>query len=54
MNELNSDENYNNQTYKDIKYIEENGIEFGYARKFMKWMAKFWKDNWKSKNILWE
>ena len=32
MNELDKKENYTNQTLEDIKHIDENGIEFWYAR----------------------
>lgn len=32
MNRLEKDSNYTNQTFKDIKHIDENGIEFWYAR----------------------
>ena len=32
MNEIEKNENYNNQTFEDIKHIDENGIEFWYAR----------------------
>jgi DNA-damage-inducible protein D len=32
MNELDKKENYTNQTFEDIKHIDENGIEFWYAR----------------------
>ena len=32
MNKLKENQNYNNQTFEDIKHIEENGIEFWYAR----------------------
>ena len=32
MNKLEKNENYNNQTFEDIKRIDENGIEFWYAR----------------------
>ena len=32
MNKLKKNQNYNNQTFEDIKHIEENGIEFWYAR----------------------
>ena len=31
MNELDNKENYN-KTFEDIKHIDENGIEFWYAR----------------------
>ena len=32
MNELDKKENYTIQTFEDIKHIDENGIEFWYAR----------------------
>ena len=32
MNELDKKENYTNQTFEDIKHIDENGIGFWYAR----------------------
>ena len=32
MNKLNKKENYTNQTFEDIKHIDENGIEYWYAR----------------------
>ena len=32
MNKLDKNENYNNKTFEDIKHIDENGIEFWYAR----------------------
>ncbi len=32
MNKLDKNENYNNQTFEDIKHIDENGIEYWYAR----------------------
>lgn len=35
MNKLEKNENYSNQTFEDIKYIDENGIEFWYARELM-------------------
>ena len=36
MKELDNKENYNNKTFEDIKHIDENGIEFWYARELMK------------------
>jgi len=36
MNELIDKENYSNQTFEDIKHIDENGNEFWYARELMK------------------
>ena len=35
MNKLNKNENYNNKTFEDIKHIDENGVEFWYARELM-------------------
>lgn len=35
MNKLEKSENYNNKTFEDIKHIDENGIEFWYARELM-------------------
>ncbi len=35
MNELDKKENYNNKTFEDIKHIDENEIEFWYARELM-------------------
>ncbi len=32
MNKLKENQNYNNQTFEDIKHINENGIEYWYAR----------------------
>ena len=32
MSELEKRENYNNETFEDIKHIDENGTEFWYAR----------------------
>ena len=32
MKELDNKENYNNKTFEDIKHIDENGIEYWYAR----------------------
>ena len=32
MNELDKSENYSNKNFEDIKHIDENGIEFWYAR----------------------
>ncbi len=36
MNELEKNQNYTNQTFEDIKHIDENGVEFWYARELMK------------------
>ena len=35
MNKLEKNLNYSNQTFEDIKHIDENGIEFWYARELM-------------------
>ena len=32
MNKIEKSENFNNQTFEDIKHIDENGIEYWYAR----------------------
>ena len=36
MNKLEKSENYTNETFEDIKHIDENGVEFWYARELMK------------------
>ena len=36
MKELEKNQNYTNETFEDIKHIDENGIEFWYARELMK------------------
>ena len=35
MNELEIRDEYNNKTFEDIKHVDENGIEFWYARELM-------------------
>ena len=35
MNQLEKSEKYNNQYFEDIKHIDENGIEYWYARELM-------------------
>ena len=35
MKDLKEFEDYNNQTFEDIKHIDENGVEFWYARELM-------------------
>jgi DNA-damage-inducible protein D len=41
MNEV---ENYTNQTFEDIKHIDENGVEFWYARELMRVLSyKDWR-----------
>ena len=32
MNKLEKNKNYSNQRFEDIKHIDENGIEYWYAR----------------------
>lgn len=32
MDKLNKNENYTNQTFENIKYIDEDGIAYWYAR----------------------
>lgn len=36
MNKIEKSESYNNQTFEDIKHVDENGIEYWYARELMK------------------
>ena len=36
MSKLEKIENYNNQTFEDIKHVDEYGIEYWYARELMK------------------
>ena len=44
MNELIEKENYSNQTFEDIKHIDENGNEFWYARELMEVLSyKDWR-----------
>ena len=35
MNELEKNETYDNQTFEDIKHIDEKGVEYWYARELM-------------------
>ena len=35
MNKLEKSDNYTNETFEDIKHIDENGVEFWYARELM-------------------
>ena len=35
MNKLEKNQNYNNQTFEDIKHIDENGVEYWEARELM-------------------
>lgn len=35
MNELESNKNYNDKTFEDIKHIDENNVEFWYAKELM-------------------
>ena len=32
MNDIDKQENYSNKTFEDIKHIDENGVEYWYAR----------------------
>ena len=44
MNELDKKENYSNKTFEDIKHIDENGVEYWYARELMKVLSyKDWR-----------
>ena len=44
MEKLDKKENYNNQTFEDIKHTDENGMEFWYARELMKVLSyKDWR-----------
>ncbi len=36
MNQLERKETYDNHTFEDIKHIDENGIEYWYARELQK------------------
>ena len=36
MNQLERKETYDNRTFEDIKHIDENGIEYWYARELQK------------------
>ncbi len=36
MNQLKRDQTYDNHTFEDIKHIDENGVEYWYARELMK------------------
>ena len=35
MEQLEKNKNYTNQSFEDIKHIDENGIEYWYARELM-------------------
>ena len=35
MNKLNKNKKYTNKTFEDVKHIDENGVEFWYARELM-------------------
>lgn len=35
-NQLEKNETYDNRTFEDIKHIDENGIEYWYARELQK------------------
>ena len=44
MNELDRNENCSNKNFEDIKHIDENGIEYWYARELMKVLSyKDWR-----------
>ena len=44
MSMLERNENYNNETFEDIKHVDENGVEFWYARELMKVLSyKDWR-----------
>lgn len=44
MNKLEKDDNYNIQTFEDIKHIDENGVEYWNARELMKVLSyKDWR-----------
>ena len=44
MNELDKKENHTNKTFEDIKHIDENGVEYWYARELMKVLSyKDWR-----------
>ena len=36
MNQLEKNETYDNRAFEDIKHINENGIEYWYARELQK------------------
>lgn len=35
MNNFGKNENYSNQNFEDIRHIDENGVEYWYARELM-------------------
>ena len=44
LNEPNKKENHTNKTFEDIKHIDENGVEYWYARELMKVLSyKDWR-----------
>ncbi len=44
MKQLEKEENYNNRNFENIKHIDENGVEFWYARELMKVLSyKDWR-----------
>ena len=44
MNKLEKNQNYTNETFEDIKHIDENGTEFWYARELIKVLGyKDWR-----------
>lgn len=57
MNELDKKENYTNQSFEDIKHIDEDGIEYWYARElqavlnYIEW-RKFENVKTKQKNLV--
>ena len=45
-NELRKNENYTKEKFEDIKHIDENGIEYWYARELQ--IVLDYKEWWKS------
>ena len=44
--QIKKDSNYNNQTFKDIRHIDENEIEYWYARELTKILEyKQWRNS---------
>ena len=44
MNDIDKKKNYSNKTFEDIKHIDENGVEYWYARELMKVLSyKDWR-----------
>ena len=50
MNELDKNENYNNQSFEDIKHIDENGVEYWNARELQ--IVLNYKDWRKFENVI--